>query len=255
MNRPNPNFFTNQDDVTLWLKKMKIYQFILDKNLTVHVNGDINLYKKKLSFLPVQFGEVGGVFDISYNKLTTLEGVPTLIHQDFDCSHNKLTSLTFAPKNISGQFDCSHNKLGNLLNSPDVGTHYDCSYNKLNTLDGIQSNIYGSLNCQHNQLTDILAIKEVTGFLNCSDNTLDYLDLNVFKHLTILPHHFQNLSVLFMSKNETLIQKLSEFSLDFVVNEHNLRVDFDTYKIFLEKNLVEGCLLTEKTQYKATLKI
>ena len=59
----------------------------------VNVTGDVELFNMDLIRLPVKFGEVGGYFYCSDNKLTSLEGAPSQVGGEFSCSGNKLTSL------------------------------------------------------------------------------------------------------------------------------------------------------------------
>ena len=54
------------------------------------------------------------VFYGSHNKLTSLEGAPSVVNGNFYCSHNQLTSLVGAPSVINGYFACSSNKLTSL---------------------------------------------------------------------------------------------------------------------------------------------
>ena len=58
----------------------------------------------------IQFGTIKGDFSVSSCKLTTLRGMPKIVHGDFDCDDNELTSLEFAPKIVEGDFDCVNNK-------------------------------------------------------------------------------------------------------------------------------------------------
>ncbi len=71
-------------------------------NGVVDVDGEVSLYKEKLTKIPVKFGEVNGDFDCSYNQLTSLENSPKRVNGDFYCHGNKLTSLEFCPEYIGG---------------------------------------------------------------------------------------------------------------------------------------------------------
>jgi hypothetical protein len=49
--------------------------------------------------------KIGGDFNCSHNKLTSLEGAPEEIGGNFNCTYNNsLTSLNGAPKKINGNF-------------------------------------------------------------------------------------------------------------------------------------------------------
>jgi hypothetical protein len=55
---------------------MEVRNFHIHKNLAVDVEeGGVSLIRKKLDYIPVQFGVVNGDFHCSYNQLTSLKGV------------------------------------------------------------------------------------------------------------------------------------------------------------------------------------
>lgn len=55
---------------------------------------------------------VSGLFNCSYNSLTSLEGAPEKVGGSFFCSHNdKLTSLEGSPREVGGKFYCYFNDI------------------------------------------------------------------------------------------------------------------------------------------------
>jgi hypothetical protein len=98
-------------------------------NGIIDVDGNVNLIKK-ISKLPVQFGNVSSDFSCSGNQLTTLEGAPRSIGGGFSCSDNQLITLQGAPSSVGGGFNCYNNKLTTLEGAPiSVGGGFHCSYN------------------------------------------------------------------------------------------------------------------------------
>ena len=71
---------------------------------TVRVLGSVNLRDLSLTKLPINFTEVGGGFDCSWNELKTLEGAPKYVGGDFVCWDNPLKSTKSIPKFIGGFF-------------------------------------------------------------------------------------------------------------------------------------------------------
>ncbi len=98
-------------------EKYKIKNYTIDENGLVNVKGDVSLYNKRLTELPLKFGEITGSFNCRYNKLTSLEGFPTKIGDGFHCGGNKLTSLKGCPE-IVGEFHCENNQLTSLTDCP-----------------------------------------------------------------------------------------------------------------------------------------
>jgi hypothetical protein len=73
--------------------------------------GNLSLSGLNLTVLPDILKDitVGGHFDCSVNKLTSLEGSPKNVLGYFICSYNKLTSLEGAPSSVGEDFICNNN--------------------------------------------------------------------------------------------------------------------------------------------------
>jgi len=113
---------------------------------TWSADGDVFLFRMKLTKLPVRFKEVKGNFICSFNNLTSLEGGPKIVKGDFYCIRNKLTSLEGAPMEVGGSFFCFSNELTSLEGAPKkVGWNFDCSFNKLTSLEKISRKIGGRI--------------------------------------------------------------------------------------------------------------
>src|SRR6056297_3269997 len=89
-------------------KKYNIVDYIINKDNSIDVNGDVNLINLNLKKLPLNFNIVKDNFNCSHNKLETLEGAPKEC-KFFNCSYNNLTSLKGAPEKCN-YFNCSYNK-------------------------------------------------------------------------------------------------------------------------------------------------
>lgn len=105
MNINITNFIDNYDDVKAWLEEMNIDNYVIHDDLTVDANF-INLSKKQLTHIPIQFGIIRGGFDISDNLLTSLKGSPSKTYGPYNCHDNPLTNLQYAPKEVA-EFSCS----------------------------------------------------------------------------------------------------------------------------------------------------
>jgi hypothetical protein len=104
------------NEVREWLHSMDIYDYDLCDGV-VHVVGDVDLYKKRLASIPVQFGYVSGNFICRVNNLISLEGGPIEVGGDLNCEHNNLVSLEGCPTEVGGGFYCRHNL---FKDKPDV---------------------------------------------------------------------------------------------------------------------------------------
>lgn len=57
-------------EIQAWLDKMGVENYIINNDLTVDVNGSVDLDRKGLIEIPVQFGIVTGNFYCNENDLT-----------------------------------------------------------------------------------------------------------------------------------------------------------------------------------------
>ena len=137
--------------------RYSIENYTINRDGSIDVNGDVYLYDKNLTELPVMFNTVTGHFDCSYNNLTSLEGSPKEVGRDFECHNNNLTTLSGSPKQVGGDFYCSYNMLTTLEGSPErVGSYFNCNYNKLTTLKNITTDVEGDYYCFGNPLPKLI---------------------------------------------------------------------------------------------------
>lgn len=118
-----------KEEIKNWLDNELIANYVIKEDLTVNVEGDVNLSWRQLKHIPVQFGNVYGSFYCDHNELTSLEGSPKFVEVDFNCRNNLLTNLLASPE-VVRNYNCIENKLISLKGSPKrVNGLFDCSYN------------------------------------------------------------------------------------------------------------------------------
>lgn len=100
-----------KEAIANWLDMRQIKNYTISNNLTVNVDGEVDISNCLLSTIPVQFGIVTGYFDCSHNQLNSLKGAPHEVHSTFDCSYNWLSSLDYLPKNVNNKIYCLYNKI------------------------------------------------------------------------------------------------------------------------------------------------
>lgn len=79
------------------------------ENGVVNVIGVVQLTQKGIEKIPVKFGKVTESFRCGINKLTSLENCPYEVGGIFDVCDNELTSFEYAPHKVSRYIYCSHN--------------------------------------------------------------------------------------------------------------------------------------------------
>ena len=139
-----------------WLKEYDIENYTINDDLTIDVDGSVNLFRRDLIELPdyIQFGVVRGNFHCGSNKLTSLRGVPREVGGSFNCGINKLTSLEGAPEKVGNVFNCTYNNITSLKGAPkEVGGDFYCSVNELTSLIGAPKEVRGSFYCSHNKVS------------------------------------------------------------------------------------------------------
>lgn len=164
-------------DVERWLDKYNIESYSISSNLHINVNGNVNLRNKlNEDKLPVNFEKVNGYFDISDNKLISLEGCPEEVEKDFDCSNNRIETLFGAPSCV-GDFNCSDNLLKSLSYSPkEVEGYYNCSNNQIISIEGSPRSVKGYFKCSNNLISSLNGgPKHIQDYFDCSNNKIDSL--------------------------------------------------------------------------------
>lgn len=149
--------YKNKEKIEKWLEKYEISHYFINDDLSIDIVGSVVLDGMRLKKLPVQFGTVGGDFDIDDNQLENLQGCPHTVGGSFDCSFNNLVSLEGSPKFVGGNVDCRNNKLINLKYCPEsVKGDFRCSCNEIITLEYYPRNIEGDFNCRNNPIVHLM---------------------------------------------------------------------------------------------------
>ena len=100
----------------------------------VNVDGDVDLYDKELTHIPLKFGKVTGDFKCSNNNLTSLEGCPVRVGGGFDCGNNKLTSLVGCPKSVGRRLWCHNNYIREFTGIKYIDLTLNCSGNPIGNI-------------------------------------------------------------------------------------------------------------------------
>ena len=89
----------------------------------------------------------------------------------FDCSRNKLTSLINAPKYVDGTFYCHYNNLTSLKGSKEtvIDENFYCTNNKLTSLEGAPKTVNGHFFCYQNSVKftekQVRSVSDVKGMV------------------------------------------------------------------------------------------
>ena len=105
-------------------KNFEIENYTINPDGSIDVDGNVELGVYKLDKIPLKFNNVSGYFNISFNKITSLEGCPKYIGGRFYCNYNKLTSLEYFPNKINHEILLKDNPLESLVG-------YNGDYDKL----------------------------------------------------------------------------------------------------------------------------
>lgn len=164
------------DRINLFCKENLVHNAVINHSGTIDSNGNVNLYKRNLPRLSVNFDIIRGMFVISFNTLTSCDGFPTEVHGRFTCSHNKITSLIGGPQTVVGDYQCSNNRLTCLEGLPDtIIGNLMCANNNLVSLDGIGI-IRDGIMCSNNHLSSLVGLpNKIFGNLECSGNNFESL--------------------------------------------------------------------------------
>ena len=110
--------------ISLICEKYNITNYTINGDGSIDVNGNVYLYNKELTELPLTFNKVSGYFNCSNNRLTSLKGCPRWVGGFFSCYRNKLTSLEFSPEYVGSNFYCYNNDLTDNYCDTEIGGHF-----------------------------------------------------------------------------------------------------------------------------------
>jgi hypothetical protein len=128
-------FPSTKEEIDRICRKYRIKNYTINDNMSIDVDGRVNLSSKGLAKLPLKFNKVSGYFYCQNNQLTILEGAPNTVDGGFICGHNKITNLEGAPKEVGREFYCNSNKLTTSEGfSKEVGGNFYCQYNPIHSL-------------------------------------------------------------------------------------------------------------------------
>jgi hypothetical protein len=145
--------FESNTEIDTICKKYNIVNYTINSDNSVDVDGDVDLWSKKLESIPLNFNIVNGNFDCGNNYLTSLKGCPVRVGDWFSCYRNELTSLQYSPQYVeNGNFYCSWNKIESLQYCTElIRSNFYCIYNKLTSLEH-HPTVYGRFYCSNNQI-------------------------------------------------------------------------------------------------------
>ncbi len=136
--------------------KYGIRQYTINDDMSISVNGYVDLSSKNLKSLPIKFKEVSGIFYCDNNQLTSLRGCPRTVGGDFYCNHNQLASLKYCPETVGGHFYCSNNQLTSLEGCPKtVSGGFWCYDNQITNFDGLPEFFEQSISIFRNPVHEI----------------------------------------------------------------------------------------------------
>ena len=146
------------DYITRFFDKQKnVMRFLVNKDGTVDVSGDIVITDGKFKKLPIKFKNVTGDFIFRNCELESLEGCPRKVGGDFNVVGNNLFDLNSGP----------------IF----VGKNYNCNDNYIQSLEGSPDRIFGNFDCSGNFLPNLIGgPKKVSGYFDCSENPLEFMD-------------------------------------------------------------------------------
>ena len=209
----SPNFPTTREEVVEVCEKYEIENYIINDGLSIDVDGDVDLYKKKLEYLPLKFNYVGGTFNCSFNQLKILEGCPRTVVGDFFCDYNELKTLKGSPQTVDGRFSCYRNKLETLEGSPQtVGGDFYCVYNKLKYLEYFPE-VSGRIDIEENTVYLL-----VYTFIKNADSFMieDFIDYEIIRNRnTVMLDRLQT----FIRDNDLEMPDLEEIKKHYKIIE------------------------------------
>jgi hypothetical protein len=229
----SPNFPTTREGVIEVCRKYKIENYTINDDLSIDVNGDVELDSKNLEYLPLKFNYIGGGFYCPYNvELKSLEGCPQTVNGDFYCYYNKLKSLEGCPQTVNGDFYCFNNNLKTLKGCPQtVNGNFSCDNNELKSLKGCPQTVNGNFGCKDNELKDLEHFPEVNGIIGIRGNPVNLLTYTfIEKADSFMIEDFIDYEIV-RNRDTVMLDRLQTFIEGFDLEMPNLEEIKNHYKI------------------------
>jgi len=229
----SPNFPTTREGVIEVCRKYKIENYTINDDLSIDVNGDVELDSKNLKYLPLKFNYIGGGFYCPYNvELKSLEGCPQTVNGDFYCYYNKLKSLEGCPQTVNGDFYCFNNNLKTLKGCPQtVNGNFSCDNNELKSLKGCPQTVNGNFGCKDNELKDLEHFPEVNGIIGIRGNPVNLLTYTfIEKADSFMIEDFIDYEIV-RNRDTVMLDRLQTFIEGFDLEMPNLEEIKNHYKI------------------------
>jgi hypothetical protein len=169
----------NEEFIKLFTDTYNIYEYTINDDLSIDVDGDVLLSEVPFKKIPIKFNRVSGSFILSAGNINTLENCPKYVGKSFNCSNNRnLKRLQYSPEYVGKDFiasDCNIKDLKDI--SKDINGDVVLSNNKIETLEGLNEYVGGNLNVNNNQLKTLKGAPiKVQGSFDCSGNQLESLE-------------------------------------------------------------------------------
>ena len=165
--------YSTEHEIKSFLEKIGVVHYGIREGGVVDVVGSVDISDLGLLEIPVQFGFINGNFMCYNNKLSSLEGCPSVVDGNFNCSSNRITSLEYLPKEVSMDIDCSDNKIVSLK--------------------GVELVLGGSFYCMGVELLTLECdFKSVKGFVHFDKCAID-IDYSNYMEKSYIKMSFQQL--------------------------------------------------------------
>ena len=207
----SPLFPTTREEVIQVCNRYGIGNYTINDDLSIDVDGDVNLAYKNLEHLPLRFNYVSGGFFCRENILVSLEGSPLTVGGNFGCGYNELKTLEGSPQTVNGDFNCYNNEL--------------------KTLEGCPQTVGGDFRCSDNELKDLEHFPEVNGFISIKKNAVYHLVYTFIKKAdSFMIEDFNDYEIV-RNRDTVMLDRLQTFIRDNDLEMPDLEKIKEHYKI------------------------
>ena len=120
-------------------RKYNIKNYRINNDMSIDVDGSVDLASEDLQQLPLTFNYINGNFYCELNYLESLHGAPNKVEGDFRCQYNDLRSFYDCPEYVGSSFHCKNNYIESLKYSPNfIGGSFICDFNELKSIKDIK---------------------------------------------------------------------------------------------------------------------
>ena len=202
-------------------EKYNIRNYIINNDMSIDVDGDVNLQRMGLKKIPLNINKVTGSFYADNCDFNSLKGSPKYVGHDFMCDGNNLKTLADGPLYVGNDYYCEGNLLKELKSDLKIGKDFYFEANRIRDFKSLPKDskaefIYYDDN-PVGELVNILFKTLLDGIYK--NESIFFNNIDYFNELDIIQNNGQDI----------ILDRLNYFLIEIFDREFKLDINVPSY--------------------------